>query len=169
MSYKKGFSLIEVLVYIAVMVIVLLIVVNTALLMTKAYQEMRLSVNMNNSAVSILERMSREARWSSSINTTDSILNNNSGLLVLNRIDGSEVTTEIRFYIENGSLVIKEGLSDAVALNAPGKVFVDKFFVTRIDSGISEMVKIEIELRGMLKDRIKMETFYDSIILRESY
>ncbi|MFC1623665.1 prepilin-type N-terminal cleavage/methylation domain-containing protein [Patescibacteria group bacterium] len=165
---KNGFSFLEMIIYITILTIVLSLVINLTLLMTKSYSNIKVSHNINNSAISIMERLTREIRWSDSVNEGSSVFGSDLGILVLNTIDESEEIVETRFYEEGGDFKIKQGIADANVLN-DDNVSINKFLLTKVDTGISEMVKIELVLEGGWKDKIKSETFYNSIILRESY
>lgn len=165
---NSGFSLIEMLIYVATLVLVLLIIINTTLLMAKAYSGMKISYDINNSAVNIMERVAREIRWSEDVNLAQSVFNLDAGILSLNSLDDLGGIVEKRFFIEGENLMFREAMEEANPLNING-IKVNRFFLTRVDLVRSKMIKIELELEGQLKDKIKTETFYNSIIMRESY
>ncbi|MBU1557540.1 hypothetical protein KKC45_01105 [Patescibacteria group bacterium] len=174
-SFKKinrvknsGFSLLEVLIYVASLIFVLAIVTNTFLLMSKSYVGIKISQNINNSAINILERMTREIRWSSGVDSMNSVFNLNSGVLILNTVDNLGEIVEKQFYLENGSVMIKEGTDEPKSLNT-GDVQVNKMFLVLGDSGVSTAIKIELEIEGSFRDKIKTKTFYDSVVMREGY
>ena len=136
--------------------------------MSKSYLGIKVSQNINNSAVSMIERMSREIRWSDDVNLANSVFNSDSGVLVLNTINELGESVEKRFYIENGVLKIKEGLDEAKDLSV-GNVQVNRLFLILADSGVSKMIKIEMEIESSSKDKTKTETFYNSVVMREGY
>ena len=165
---SRGFSLLEVLIYVSSLVLILAIVSNTFLLMSKSYLDIKVSQDINNSAVNIIERMSREIRWSNEVDSVNSVFNSNLGILVLNTIDDFGVSVEKKFYIENGILKIKEGFEEPKVLNTEN-VKVNKMFLVLADSGISKIIKIEIEIEGTVKNNTKIKTFYNSVVMREGY
>ena len=165
---NSGFTLIETLVYISVLVIILVFVVNTVSLITKSYNGLKVSRSINSSATSILERISREIRWSSSIDEGLSVFNTDLGILTLNTLDDDGNIIQAKFFIENGDLKIEKPVGIISPLNIGGAE-VQKMILHKIDTGVSDMVKIELELSGEWGDRSKTETFYNSVVLRESY
>lgn len=165
---KSGFSLIEMIIYISILAVVLVIVINTSLLMAKAYSGMKISHDISNSAVNIMERLTREIRWSDSVNVGGSVFSSDQGVLVLNTINELEESVEMRFSLEGGDLIMKEGVSSGEPLDLPG-IVVKKFYLERSDLGISELIKIRLEIEGYHKDKVKTETFYNSVVTRESY
>ncbi len=168
LTTNGGFSLLEVLIYVSTLVLGLAIVSNTFLLMSKSYLGIKVSQNINNSAVSIIERMSREIRWSDSVNSGNSVFGSDSGVLALNTIDDLGVAVEKKFYIEGGVFKIKEGLEEAKDLSS-GNVQINKLFLTLVDSGVSKMIKIETEIEGTFKGKTRTKTFYNSVVMREGY
>lgn len=165
---QKGFSLIELLVYISSLIIVLMIVINSLLLMSNSYASLKITQKINQTATGILNRIVLDTRWSKGLGGTGSIFNVDAGSLSLNVLDDNGDSTEVTFYLDGTDLKMKEGLSDPVVLNLPD-VKVDKFFLNFVDTGISKLVKIELELSAERKGKIKTETFYDSVVMRESY
>lgn len=164
---KSGFSLLEMIIYISILTIVLAIVINLTLLMTKSYSSMKVSHNINNSALSIMERLTREIRWSDNIDE-NSVFGSDSSFLILNTLNDSQESLEKRFYIEDGDFIIEQSLSDKNILNGDS-VSVSKFLLTEIITPVSKMIKIELTLNSEWKGKSKSETFYNSIVLRESY
>ena len=167
-KFKKGFSLIETIISISILLILLAVVINTILLIGKAYSSVKISNDINNSATSILERLTREIRWSVEADLVNSVFDSDSSILVLNTLDGEGNEIDTRFYIDENNLVIDQDLLGANVLNS-NDIIIDRFFIKFIDLGVSKMIKIEINLRGQRGDKIKTETFYNSVIMRESY
>ncbi len=166
-NLKKGFSLFEVLIYISILSIVLLIVINTTLMMVKAYSGMKVSQNINNSAVGVMERLSREIRWANNINEGNSVFGSDGGVLELSSVDDLDNPITTVFSIASGNLEIQQGVIVGILNNS--NVTVNKFYLNQIDTGISKMIKIELEIEGEWGDKQKTETFYNSVILREEY
>lgn len=163
-----GFSLFETLIYVSSAILILFIIINTITLMSKSYSDIKMSKDISNSVISIMGRISKEIRWSESVNYANSIFNSDSGLLVLNSLNDSGVSVDKRFYVENDILKLKEGFEDAKALNT-GNIKVKRFFINSVNNGVSELVKFEIEIEESYGNKTKSETFYNSIVMRESY
>ncbi len=168
LNKQKGFSLIELLVYISSLIIILMIVINSLLLMSNSYAGLKITQKINQTATGIIGRIILDTRWSNGLGSTGSIFNADAGSLSLNVLDDNGDSTEVTFYLDGTDLKMKEGLNDPIVLNLPG-VKVDKFFLNFVDTGISKLVKIELELSMERKGKVKTETFYDSVVMRESY
>ena len=159
----KGFSLIEMIVYVSILSVVFVIVVNTLLIVSRSYSSIKVSLDINNSATVSMERMIREIRKARSIDLIQSTLNSHPGRLVLNTIDEEGLPLVVDFYLGNDTLKLKEGgvfsgdLTDGV--NVTNLVF------RRISNGTSEAIKIEMELSNEDKNKV----FYNTIVLTGSY
>ncbi|AKM83864.1 TPA: hypothetical protein DCZ46_00825 [Candidatus Campbellbacteria bacterium] len=163
----KGFSLLETLIYIGVLVLVLFIVINTTLMMFDSYSNIKMSQRINQTASGILERVVVETKWSRGLAVSGNVFNSDLGALVLSVVDDAGNFSEKKFFLEDGNLKMMEG-ADIVTLNLPG-VSVDKFYLNLVDTGVSKLIKIEIDLSSQRKDVVRNETFYNSVVMREIY
>jgi len=136
--------------------------------MSNSYAGLKVTQKINQTAVGIINRIVVETRWSNGLGTTGSIFNADAGSLSLNVLDDDGNSTEVTFYLDGTDLKMKDGLNDPIVLNLPD-VKVDKFFLNFEDTGISKLIKIELKLSVERKGKIKTETFYDSVVMRESY
>jgi len=166
---SSGFSLIETLVYVSILVVILIAVINTALIMSRSYGELSASRNINSSVVSALERITREVRWAYDVDNSQSTLNVHPGSLTLSTTNYFGESSTVEFYLEDGVLKIKEGGVYKGVLTSPNVQVVNLVF-RPVSSGRSQMIKVEITLEGVVRrGRIRSETFYDSVVLRGSY
>ncbi|MBU3925874.1 type II secretion system GspH family protein [Patescibacteria group bacterium] len=170
MKNKQGMSLIEVIFYTAIIAIVFILVVNSLSIVIKAFNQGRVSIKINNSAETAMERMTREIRFAYDVDDS-SVLGSSPGHLVLNTYSTSspEVTTLIEFYIDSGKLMIKEGDMTADQLTSSDLSVTNLIFREIIASSISKAVKIEMTLQGSSGNYQKIENFYNTAILRKSY
>lgn len=166
---KKGFSLLESLFYISAFIVILGIVINGTFLMLNVYSSIKISENINKTAIDILERMTKEIRGAKSINTERSVFNSDDGVLSLNLNEDLVSPSKIEFFLENGILKFNKDFSSTSFNLSSNNVFVKKMNFKVVDSGISKLIKIELEIESQYKEKIKDETFYDSIVMRGSY
>lgn len=165
---SRGFSLIELLVYLAVFATALTLIVGTALGFSRAYGGFANVSRIESDATVILERLTREARGAKSIDTTASIFGVNPSKLILNTTDDAGAARTVEFSISNGALHLKENGSDTGALTS-SKVAVSGFVARRIATGRSEAVKIELALQSGAGTASTTKKFYATTILRNSY
>lgn len=162
-SKKTGFSLIESLIYIAIITIMAVLVVNILLSSAKSYNNLRISRNINNSALTSLERMMREIKASDDIDTSNSVFDVSPGKLII-----KNATTTLEFYLDGNVLRIKENGINAGALTH-NEVSVDNLVFFATDNGTSKGVKIEITLSSSYQNFSKTKKFYSFGVLRNSY
>jgi hypothetical protein len=162
---QKGFSLIELVIYIAVFSFTLSTTVAFTVLFLRSYGDLKISNNINNSAVVSLERMVREIRSAESVDLVQSILNTDQGRLVINTTDEFGEPLELDFYLSGGSLLLgKNGVYFGM-LTRDG-VSVDKLLFRVSNNGVSDIVKIEMDLTNNIGEKSKTETFSVSALLR---
>lgn len=160
MKSEKGFSLIEMLIYTAILVAVLIVVGFGLLMMTKTFGDIRLLNKINNSAEIAMERMIREIRLANDIDAS-SIFDVHPGQLKLKTVDSSGNPTTITFYLSEGKLMVQEEGSAGESLTSP-RVSVERLVFYQIfNQNISKAIKIEFTING--------KNFYDTAVTRGSY
>lgn len=164
----KGFSLIELLVYIAITVGIGVIVIQSVITLVQSFNSLRVSEDIHRSAITVLERTTREVRDTVSVDTVNSVFNTHPGILVLNTLDESENPVTTTIYVQNGSVYIQEGAAPPSALT-PEKVTVTELSFARYATAFSEAVEITLELERMRGRVIKTEQFRSGVVLRGSY
>ena len=142
---RRGFSTIELLVYLAIVATALTLIVGTALGLSRAYGGAANLARIERDAVAILERITRETRAGASV-------------------DGG--TRE--FFVSDGALHMKENGVDQGALTG-STIAVSSFVVRPITTGRSEAVKIELALQSGSGTASTTKRFYATTILRNSY
>ena len=156
-----GFTLVEILVYLAILSLLFVSVVGGVLAMSRTFNNYKLSKHINSSASLAMERMTREIRNTSSIGVS-SVFNSDPGHLVLD---------EVEFFASSTALVVKKNGEDAVSLMSDNLELVSLVFreVATSTNLHSVAVKIELEIRGKSGNYEKIKKFYDTIVLRKSY
>ena len=100
-SYNRGYTLIEALVYTAILAVVSLFVIGSIISINSSVVSVRISRNINRSALVAVERMAREIREAKSINTTINdapYIGNVSEALAINTLSASNTPIIRRFY-----------------------------------------------------------------------
>ncbi len=164
---KHGFTLVEMIVYIAFFAVLSILAVNATLIVMKSFYSIRLTQNINQSATVGLERMSREIRNAYEIDTVNSTFATNPGRLTLRTKDSSGANTTIEFYVNGNQLFIKEGNVDKGSLMTKNAVLTNLVF-RQIANPNSRAVKIEMTIRDTRGAMQKDVNFYNTIILRGS-
>ncbi len=163
---QGGFSLIEMLVYVAILASIAVVVVNVAVVLAESYGTLQATRNINISAVTALERVVHDVRVSKNVDVGNSTLGSHPGRLTLTRATTTPTTSE--FYLDNGILKVREDGVVAGSLTNDNTSVTNLVF-RHVVSGSIELVKIEATLESTVGTTTKTENFFDSIILRGSY
>lgn len=157
---NKGFSMAEMLVYIAIMTVILLVIVDIILVVSKSNKQSSAYNSVKDSAIFGLEKIIKETRLSTGINFEQSVFNSSSSVLVLNSDDSKLV----KFYLDNGLVTIDID-GEYFGRATYSDTFVSSLKFIPIDTGSSQAVKIEINIGA----ETISESFYSTVVLRNSY
>ena len=169
---KKGFTLVETLIYVALFGMLSIMLVSSLTAMLRSYTEMRARHDVLNSARVVLERVTREVRGADSVDVGSSTLGTSPGVLKLNTTDSGGTSKTVQFS-KNGTSGLIEILdsSDGTARVLSGtKATVTSLIFRKITTTSGEAVRVELVLtqaRGGSSG--SSFNFYDTIALRGSY
>jgi len=167
-STRTGFTLVEMIIYVAFFTILSVLTVNATIMVMKSFYSLRLTQNLNQSATVALERMGREIRNAYDINSAQSTFGTSPGRLTLNTKDAGGSNTTMEFYVDAGNqLRLKEGGVEKGPLVTKGVTFTNLVFRS-ITTPKSKAVKIEMTITDSRSTLIKTTKFYDTIVLRGS-
>lgn len=163
-NIKKGLSLIEVVVYVAIIALILVAVVNLLLSFSSATAKIKNTRTISISAQTTLDRVLQEARAAQRVVFSDSVFNMSPGVLKLEGIGGSPTTT---FSVVSGRIQIVQG--SAPVFLTGGRATVDSLIFRIATTSISESVKIELQVSAGSGNTKVAKNFYTSAVLRGSY
>ena len=160
---KKGFSIVEILVYLAIFTALSILVINSFITILSSFDITNMNRKLLESGTISMERISREIRQAESVNAITT-----STALVLNSHDNLESDMVIKFINEDGKLNFYK--NDNLEGNLLGQnISVTNLIFSRITTAKSEAVRIIMTLQYSGENNIKSENFYDTIILRGGY
>ena len=161
MFLKKGLSLIEMLIYVAILTAIFVFVVNSILITIKSFNGYRVTRYIAASAEAAMERMTREIRLANDINEA-SVFDGHPGHLILNSIE---------FFASSTQLMVKETSQNAEALTPAGVELINLVFreVATSTNSTSKTIKVEMELKAGKGNYQKTAKFYNTVVLRGSY
>lgn len=165
---NRGFTLVEMVIYIGILVSILLLIVSFIISFGKAYNVLKTTIHINNSAVVSFERMIREIRLASDVDMVASTLGTYPGHLVLITTDVSSAPITLEFYINSGVLILRQDSVDVGPLTR-SDVTVTNLVFRLSDNGTSKAIKIEMTLESTIVSTTKSKNFYGSAVLRGSY
>jgi len=161
---QRGASLIETVIYIFIFTMLAVAMINALLSLSASYAAIRSSVALETAAETALEKISREARNSSSIDLAQSTFNSSPGVLVLNSTDEADSPLTLEFYLSDERVRLRENGVDIGPLSSSGTRITELVFY-RIITSNSEAVRIRMTAESGDKSR----TFYATAVLRGSY
>ena len=165
LSKVEGFSLVEMLIYISILVLLLAVIMNIVVSVVRSGRVIKALRNVENSATISLERLVREVRQAESVNAGLSTLGSNPGRLVLEGtdIDGNPRTVE--FSLSSGTLMFSENGVELGALSQ-SDARVSNLIFHLFSGPNSEGIKIEMTIESGTSTHYRSGKFYSSGILR---
>lgn len=162
---KKGFSIIEILIYLAIFTVMSIVVINSFIIILSSSSTIRSNHDLLDSGSVAMERISHEIRKAKNIDLVNSVFDSNSSVLQLTDVDG---TSNINFRKDGDNLDISKNggsLGNLLAEN----IHLNSLIFRRIVTAQGEAVKIEIQLQDTRGKANKSANFYDTVILRGGY
>lgn len=159
----RGFSLIEVMVYLAVTVLVSLAGINTYLSLDTVLLRNATERALTHSASVSLERMVRDIRGAESVNLGLSTLDASPGVLTL---DQAGTTTS--FSIVDGKLNVSVNGTSHGPLTS-NSVTVESLVFNKYSNAQTDLVRVSLTLSIHSKAASSTKTFYTSAVLRGTY
>ena len=158
---KGGYTLIEILFYIALFSVLTLAIINSFITMTKAFKEISIQSDLVQSSL-VIERMSREIRQAYGIN---SIATSDLKLNTKDELDNNET---VRFLLSGSDIQLFENDVLTGNLNTPNIQVVNLSF-TQITTVNGNAVKISLSVKSGRDTTNRVENFYNTVLLRGDY
>jgi len=162
---KKGFSLIEMVVYIAILVFMLGIIIQVVFSLTRANRTIKAARTVELSAVTSLERIGREVRQADSVDIASSTLSSHPGVLSLDGTDSAGTAYALEFYLSGSQIRMRKDGVDAGALTQASSTVTSLLF-TRFSATSTEGVRVEMSVESGTTTAYRSETFYSTFIIR---
>ena len=164
-KFIKGFSVLEMLIYIAILVLMLSVIMNIVISVTRSGRIIKSLRNIENSAVLGLERIGRETRQAESVDLVSSILGVSPGHLVLKGTDALGNPRTVKFYLSSGALMFSENGIDVGALTQT-EARVSNLVFYLFSGSNSQGIRAEMTIENGTSTHYRSDNFYSSAILR---
>ena len=164
----RGVSLIEAVLYVALFAALALITMSSLFTTVKAFSSLRISRDINDSSVTIMERLTRDVKSAASVNLAQSTFGANPGRLTLSTVNASGTAMTVEYYVTGGTLHIKENGVDKGSLTS-GKTKIDGLVFYYINMGSTISIKTELHIIASRGPLASTEHFYNTSILRGTY
>ena len=160
----------EVIVYTALLTVISVYAITAILGMVTAFAKAKTLHRLTLDGETALERISREARLASAVDDASSVLGANLSRLSLDTAKSATDPTpsDKDFAVSAGRVALQEDAGPVQYLTSP-TASTTAFVVTKITTPRSQAVKIVLTLEAGSGQNLISRSFYDTIILRQSY
>ena len=156
---QKGFSLIEMLIYVALISVMFLLIIKTILSFTGSYRQLAANRALEHTAINVLERMTRDIRSASDVSVSG-------GALTVTQTSNN-ISTTTQFYLQSGVVKIDVNGTYYGPLSISSAPVTNLTF-TVISSSGPKAVKIDMTAQGISGTVTRVKTFHTTIIAKES-
>lgn len=164
----RGFSLVEMIIYALILSILTIVTINAVFSSVRSFAEFRVDRDLNSSATSLMERLTREIRSAYAVDAGQSVFGVNPGRLTILDKNAGGADTTVEFYVENNLLKIKENGVVAGSLISSSTA-ITNFTVRSLSNPNSSAIKAEIGLTATRGEISRSGNYYTTILLRGSY
>jgi hypothetical protein len=160
---KNGYSLVEMIIYVTILSVFTWTIINTVLSLSESYRTLLALRIVDNTGITAMERMTRDIRAASSVDTTNSTLGSNPGVLTL--IDTANgVSTTTKFYIASGTLKVDVNSVYDGPLSDAGVTITNLVF-RQLTSSTTAAVKIDMTVQGVDGPITETKSYHSTVIL----
>ncbi|MDO8594048.1 MAG: prepilin-type N-terminal cleavage/methylation domain-containing protein [bacterium] len=167
-SSQRGFSLVEMLFYIAILSLALLVVTQTLVVLMRSYGVLRGAQHIEEDVGGALDRMVREIRDANGVDDAGSVLGTHPGKLLLNTTTLAGAPRTVEFSLSAGQLLLKEN-GVVTGFLTSSSTSLSSLIFRKITSVRSKGVKIEMTMQSGTSTAARSENFYSTAVLRDSY
>ena len=165
---QSGFSLLEMVVYIALFSTLSLTVTNSMIQTVRGFNYLRASRDVDTASVLIMERLTLDIKNATSVDVGNSTFGATPGRLTLNVTNASGTPMTVEYYVLSNNLRIKEaGVDVGSLMSSAARIESLKFF--SINTGGTSGVKIELQLKSTRGVATANDNFYNTAMLRGTY
>ena len=161
LKINRGYSLVEILFYIAIFSMLALVIISSLISMTKSFRATTIQADLVQSSA-IMERISREVRQAYGINSISA------SDLKLNTKDELDNNKTVRFALSGSNVQLFENDIFTGNLNTPN-IEITTLSFTEITTLNGKAVKISLSARSARDTSGRIEDFYDTVVLRGDY
>lgn len=167
MSAMKGFTLVETLAYIGILLILLTAIVQSLVLLTSSYRNIKLVRSIENSAIASLDRMTREIKNATDIVSAESSFNTTLGQLTLQNASSTGSST-VSFFVSNNRVMVSENGVTVGPLSS-SNIQVTSLTFRSLATTTASAIKIEMTLVGSTTQTTVTKNFYTTGVIRGTY
>jgi Tfp pilus assembly protein PilV len=165
-SNSQGFSLIELLVYLASMLLVVAAISYAMINVYGVYVSMTSAARADRAAGTLMQILATELRTGATIDQANSVFNSSQGQLTITAYDGVSETEKV-FRLASDRVILE---TDGVeTLMTPADMQASKLLFTQIVTPLSYAVRYEIDITYSVQGELVTKTYPGLVIMRRSY
>lgn len=166
LKLNKGMTLLEVVVYFALLATVTAVVIDSIFSLFKSYSSIKAGQDMETSAIQVLDRMTRDIRDADSVVVNQSTFGVPAGYVTLSM---NTAGTETIKYSASSSKIAVDKNGAYLGNLSLSSVIVDKFNIRYINGTSTQALKIELGLIGSVRHASTTiyKNFYTTVQLRD--
>ncbi len=165
-AQKKGFSLVELLVYLASMTVILLALSYVMFNVYNLYLSLVSNSRADRTASTLMQVLSTEIRSGATIDQSNSVFNAPIGRLSISTYSNMNLV-EKDFYVADNRIVMDvDGTKTEMT---PEDIDVSKFLFNQILTPVSYAVRYEFDLTYSVRGELVTKTYPGLVVLRRSY
>ncbi len=164
---EKGFTMVELVMYIAGMTVLLIAIGTLIYSMYDFYKDATIGPRVDRVGLSVIDRITKDVRTGVSINTEQSKFGVPTGAISLNAQNDTTLLTKY-FELKDGRIIYNENGSGEQFLT-PDDLSVSNFEITQINTPISIALKYTIGINYTNDGEEKLKSYSGVAILRHSY
>ncbi|MBI2639426.1 MAG: prepilin-type N-terminal cleavage/methylation domain-containing protein [Candidatus Sungbacteria bacterium] len=167
---RNGFTLIELVVYVALLSVISLVTVNSILILNRTLVSFRLERRLTTSADTAMRRIGRELRLANDVYAS-STLGVFPGVLSLSSQESEDdaALKDVMIYTSGGAVILRRATSSPTVLTGDGVMVTNLMFWKITNGTVSKSVKVELTLSALSGSASTTKNYYTTIVLRGSY
>ena len=160
-KHNTGFAIVEFLFYISILAMLVLVLINALITMTRSFKETTIYTQLQ-SGNQVFERITRSIKQASSITSISA------SDLVLVTKDLNNNNQNVQFVLSGNNINYLENGASVGNLNSSSLVVTALSFA-QVTTTKGTGVKISMSVRSVNDTQNRVESFYDTIVLRGDY
>ena len=174
LHHRRGFSLIEVVLYVSLFSLMSLLTLEALYQTVRAFTNLRISRDINDSSVKIMERITRDIKGATEIKVS-SVFDTDPGTLTLTTVSASGTPMVVQYIRVGNAIHLREAATEAgLVAGDKGSLLSSQTSISgvlyrRINTGNTEGIKIELHITASRGAVTATHEFYNTVILRGSY
>ncbi len=165
---RGGYTIAELVVYVALVALLLGVIVTTALSMSSVYKRSRAYLDINSAAITSFSKFSRDIRRATSVDLVNSSFGATPGRLVLLMKKSDGTNDSVSYYLSGGRVQTDQNGANQGDVTQ-SDMTVSNLTFRKFANASSTAIRIEMTLAPNASSSVPALNFYGTYVLRGSY